>query len=127
MNQRPRPAREAVPPPRWHRLQTESFVEGPQFHGPMVLPAAHGLRGDRVLPPRRNGRPTAFGHGRVLVVKLREAAVAPPSFHGASGLASPDQGPVAEDWSGLQVGAPKGAGSEVAVERGDHRGSGGVS
>ena len=61
------------------------------------------------------------------MVQLREAAVAPSSLHGVSGLVPPDQEPVAEDWCGLQVGAPTSAGFEMAMEGGGHRSGSGVS
>ena len=60
-------------------------------------------------------------------MQLWKAAAAPSSVYGVPGLESSDRSLVAEDWEGSQVGALKGAGFEVAMERGGHRGNGGVS
>ena len=52
----------------------------------------------------------------MLVVQLREEAVAPLLVHGVSGMGPPDQGALAESGEGLRVGAPEGTSAEMAVE-----------
>ena len=103
--------------PTWRpRLPKEGDAKGAQVGRPALLSAAVGPRGNGLLPARPDVGPTEARDGRVLVVQLREEAVAPPSVHGVPSVGPPDQGALAEGRKGLWVGAPEGASAEMAVE-----------
>ena len=101
-------ARETILPPRGHRLQKTIVAEGTKVNGPAVLPAAHGSRGDRVLPPRQDDRPPEARDGRVLVVQLWEEAVTAPPVYGMQSMGSPNQGTLETDRGRIVGGSTRG-------------------
>ena len=74
-------------------------------HGPIAI----RLCRDRVLPAREDVRPPENCHGRVLVVRQRQEAVALPPLYGVQCLGPSDPEIVEVDWEGLWVEAPQGA------------------
>ena len=80
-----------VIPPWESRPPKETVEEITKAAGESLLPAAVRPRCHRILPARAGDRGARIGVERVLVVQLRQAAVASPSFCRVQGLGSPDQ------------------------------------
>ena len=83
------------------RPPPQEVAPGPEVAGRALLPVAVGPRRGRVLSVREDVRPPERGHERVLVVRQRQEAVAPPPLYGVQGLDTSDPKTVEADWEGL--------------------------